>query len=377
MNRRQLLLGALSSVAASTLLQAMPSAGEEAQTETLPLVINGLGGLDDTDPGPGTASQDPWGPQLFRDLKASRLTALNQTVGHVFGPGEPFEETVRDIARYQRRIRSHAEALAPVLSAADIRACREQGRVGIVLGFQNTLMLAGKVDRIGLFSDLGVRIIQLTYNDRNPVGDGSMVVENRGLTEFGQQVVAELNRTSTLVDLSHSGERTCLEAIAASKAPVTISHTGCRALCDRPRNKSDRELKLLADRGGVVGIYFMPYLREDSLPTAEDVVAHLEHAIQVCGEDHVALGTDGSTSTILDLEAMKQATVKDIARRQAAGISAPGERPGVLPLVVDLCGPTQFLRLAQKLKARGHSAGRIEKILGGNLFRLYTQVWGG
>jgi membrane dipeptidase len=314
---------------------------------------------------------------MFQDLRASGLTALNQTVGHVYGPGDPFEATVRDIARTHQRIRTNASRLRLIQAASEIRDCRREGKAGIILGFQNTLMLGAQADRVGLFADLGVKVIQLTYNDRNPVGDGGLVPENRGLTAFGREVVAELNRTRTLVDLSHSGENTCLDAIASSKVPITISHSGCRALCDRPRNKTDRELRALADRGGVLGIYFMPYLKDDSRPRAEDVVHHIEHAWNVCGEDHVALGTDGTACRIKDLEGMRRAISEDVARRKAAGVSAPGEIAGVLPLVEDLTGPGQFHRLSDLLKARGHASARIEKLLGSNLLRLYADIWGG
>ena len=336
-------------------------------------MINGLGQLgDEDDPAP-----DPWTPELFQDLRDSGLSAVNLTVGHVYGAGEPFETTVADIARHLRLIRAHPREVALVQSAAELRDGRSQGRVGLILGFQNTLMLGDRPGRVELFAGLGVKVIQLTYNGRNRVGDGAMEAGNRGLTRFGREVLAELNRTGTLLDLSHSGERTCLEAIAASGAPATLSHVGCQALHPHPRNKSDRELRLLAERGGVAGIYFMPYLRADSQPTAADVVAHLEHAIQVCGEDHVALGTDGGSHRVADLEVQRRAAAEDVARRQAAGIAAPGEQPGVLPFVPDLCGPDQFRRLVALLEARGHGGARIEKILGGNLLRLYAEVWGG
>ena len=120
----------------------------------------------------------------------------------------------------------------------------------------------------------------------------------------------------------------------------------------------------------------MPFLREDGFAKASDVVAHIEHAINICGEDHVGIGTDGGTTAVDDLEAARERTAKSIRERRALGISAKGENIGVVPFVPDLSGPTQFQKLANRLYTRGHSSGRIEKILGRNFFNYYKRVWG-
>ena len=378
MQRREALEAMAGALAAGSALRAA-GPGRAAKHALSPLTINGLGGLEDPNlriAGDPPSGEDPWTPRVLRDLKASGLTALNLTLGPVAGPGDPFEASVRDLARTGRLLRAHRDALVPVRSASDILAARAGGRTGIIFGFQNTAMLGGNLDRVDLFADLGVKIIQLTYNARNLAGDGSMEAANQGLTDFGRQLVGRLEATRTLMDLSHSGERTCLEALEASRRPALISHSGCRALCDQPRNKTDRELKLLADKGGVLGLYFMPYLKGDSFPTALDLVLHVEHAIQVCGEDHVGLGTDGGTTPVDDLEALKAVVTKEIEARRAAGISASGEKPGVVPLLPDLQGPDQFRKFAAMMKARGHGTARIEKLLGGNFLRVMRDVWG-
>ncbi len=244
------------------------------------------------------------------------------------------------------------------------------------MGFQNAAMMGDNAERVDIFAGLGVKVIQLTYNVANQLGSGSMVSANQGLSPFGFEVVERLNSSRTLIDLSHSGEQTCLDAIKASAGPICISHSGCRALADLPRNKTDQELKQLANKGGCVGIYFMPFLKADSFPNAEDVVRHIEHAVNVCGEDHVGIGTDGGTTQVDDMEAYHTAIDQEIERRQQAGISAKGEKKGVVPFIPDLQGPEQFQKLADLLYRRGHSSNRIEKILGGNFLRLKKQVWG-
>jgi membrane dipeptidase len=358
-----------------------------ARTSAAPrqsLIINGQGGIEDPNLRTtasagvaGVADTDPYTERALKDALSSGVTAINFTVGSVAGTAEAFEATVRDIARTLALVRRHAGVLSIVQSAAEIRRLVGEPRIGLVLNFQNTLMLGTQADRVDVFANLGVKVVQLTYNPRNTVGDGAMEVENLGLTTFGREVVARLNRTRTMIDVSHSGERTCLDAIEASTRPVVISHAGCRALCDLPRNKSDRELKRMADRGGVVGIYFMPYLKADSQPDATDVVAHVEHAISVCGEDHVGIGTDGGTTAVDNLEAHRNAVAVEVAQRKAAGIGATGEKPGVVPFVPDLQGPGQFAKLRGLLEARGHSGARLDKIMGGNFLRVMEEVWGG
>ncbi|MDE2982972.1 MAG: membrane dipeptidase [Gemmatimonadota bacterium] len=347
-------------------------------------VINMLGGIRNPNiPRSGGPSQALQGEQrtslddrALADAIASGTAAVNTTIGYVAGPREPFESSVADISRWNRIIRTHPDALLKVWAASDIERAAREGRVGIIQGFQNAAMMGDDAQRVGTFAGLGVRIIQLTYNVANQLGHGSMVPENGGLTDFGRDVVAELNATNTLVDLSHSGEQTCLDAIDASAAPLAITHTGCRAVTDLPRNKTDRELRLVAEGGGIVGIYFMPFLAADGMAGADDVVRHIEHAVQVCGEEHVGIGTDGGTTAYDDMDAAYEAARRDVERRRAAGIGAAGERAGVVPFIPDLQGPDQFRKLSETLLARGHATERVEKILGTNALRVMREVWG-
>ena len=194
---------------------------------------------------------------------------------------------------------------------------------------------------------------------------------NAGLSNFGHQVVERLNAERLVVDLSHGSPRTTSEAIRASKAPVLIGHTGCRALSDLPRNVGDAELRALAEKGGVAGIIFWPYLRVDTQPMAIDVIRHLEHAIKVCGEDHVGIGSDVPFFHVddADLAEMKQAAEK----RKADGIAAPGEdRPTYIP---DLNTPRKMDLIADALLKRGHKAAAVEKILGANFRRVFGEIW--
>ena len=315
--------------------------------------------------------------RAINDTRSSGTTAINVTLGYVSGPEAPYEHTIKDIADWDSIISEHKDDLVKVLSAGDILAAKRENKIGIIFGFQNAESVGNDTDRIKTFADLGVRIIQLTYNGRNQIGDGCSVPENRGLTPFGQEVVEALNHNRILVDLSHSGEQTCLDAIKASQAPVAITHTGCRAITNLPRNKTDKELRLVAERGGVAGIYFMPFLRQDGQARAADVVRHIEHALNVCGQDHVGLGTDGDATAIDDMAKYRVAIAGEVEQRKKAGIGASGESSQVVPLVPDLMGPAQFQKLADMLQQRGHTANSIEKILGLNFLRLMQEVWSG
>lgn len=349
------------------------------------IIVDALGGLDDPNiPSTDGSGLGVAGPRKRRtlsarvldDARASGVTAINCTLGYVAGPAEPFESTISDIALYDRMIADHPDRLLKVRTAADIGRAKAEGKVGLIYGFQNSAMVGDNLERVDMFADLGVRIVQLTYNPANQVGDGSTAPQNRGLTPFGRQVVERLNANRLMVDLSHSGEATCLEAARVSSQPISINHTGCRALVDLPRNKTDAELRLVAEKGGFVGVYFMPFLHREGYVTGADVVAHIEHAVKVCGEDHVGLGTDGPITQVDDLVAYRAAVAQEVAARKAAGIGAPGEKADILKFAIDLRGPTQFHDLADRLKARGHSTGRIEKILGGNFVRYARDVWG-
>jgi membrane dipeptidase len=314
--------------------------------------------------------------RALADARAAGLCAVNITLGHVAGSDDPYAATRRDIAAWDTFIAGHSSALRKVLAGADIDAARAAGQVGVIFGFQNTEMLGHDLDRVDEFARRGVRVIQLTYNGRNAVGDGATVADDRGLGAFGCDVLERLESQRVLVDLSHSSEKTCLGALRRARRPLAITHTGCRALADHPRNKSDDELRLVAERGGVVGLYFMPYLRLEGQPGAADLLAHLEHALQVCGEDHVGLGTDGGTTPEDDPAACRARLAEEVEARRRLGIGAPGETADVVCFLPDLCGPGQFARLADLLAARGHGEERIAKILGGNFRRLMGECWG-
>jgi membrane dipeptidase len=389
--RRKLMLGAAAiPVVAATGLPAVVRAAAVDPFDQM-IVVNGLGGISSNDAEPSGADKAPAEKlagviggtfpsmvtdQSVDDARVAGLTAVNVTVGHVDGDVDPYELTVADIGRWNRIIATRGKDLLRVAAASDIRRAKAENKIGIIYGTQNTSMLGDQAERVEVLADLGMRIVQLTYNKANSVGDGCLAPENRGLSAFGHEVVERLDASRMLIDLSHSGQRTCLDTIRAAKRPVALTHTGCRALADLPRNKSDEELRLLADRGGYVGIYFMRFLVLEGAAKAADVVRHIDHAINVCGEDHVGIGTDSSSSPVPDMAAYLKSLAEYIEQRKKAGISAPGESATSPIFVVDLVGPRQFRDLERLLRAKGYHSTRIEKVFGGNFLRVAAEVWG-
>lgn len=311
--------------------------------------------------------------------RACGLTAVITTIapsGLFWLTDAAFEKTRRDLAAWSAAIAEHPEAVLHVRTAGDLDTAHRTRRLGIIYTFQGTESLGEDVDRVAAFHELGVRVIQLTHNRRNLVGDGAMEPGNAGLSKFGHKVVERLNAARIVVDLAHGSQRTIREGIAASKAPPLISHTGCRALSDLPRCTPDAELRALADKGGVAGIIFWPYLRTDTQPTAADVIRHIEHAIQVCGEDHVGLGTDASIAPIDRTPAFERENREQIAHMVGDGIFERGRPADLYLFIPDLNTVNRFEVLGALLAARGHSDARIAKILGGNFARVLREVWG-
>ena len=317
----------------------------------------------------------PLTDEMVRNAAASGITAVNVTVsGGGEDPDAAYAATFEHLAYWQREVEAHPDVLTMAASVAEIEAAKADGKLALIMGFQDTFMLGTDLARMDQFQGMGVPIVQLTYNLPNLVGEGCLSPGNGGLTDFGRDLVAHMADTGVLVDLSHCGQRTTAEAIAESPGPVSITHSGCSAVYEHPRSKHDAELRAMADKGGVIGIYMMPFLNPEGPATAEDFLRHIDHAVNVCGEDHVAIGTDNSITPTVDDEAYR-ATLQEFAdERQRRGIGAPREHE--LLFVPDYNDPMRMLMVADGLLARGHGESRVAKILGGNWMRLFEEVWG-
>ncbi|HEX8644875.1 MAG TPA: membrane dipeptidase [Allosphingosinicella sp.] len=375
MDRRQFLIAAGAALALPRAALAQERAAAARPRDARSIYVDGQGAIDGFDePEPGRYVPTA---RLLTAIRERRIDVINATIGDVGNGPDRFRNAAAAVASWDRLLGTHANLLAKIESVADIRAAVAAGKVGIVYNFQDTTPLEADAANVDTFATLGVRCIQLTYNKRNLAGDGCLERSNAGLSEFGREVVARINRARVLLDLSHAGQRTQAEGIAASSAPPSITHSGCRAVTDHPRNTFDAEMRALADKGGVFGVYLMPFLKLPGQPQREDLLRHLDHAVNVCGEDHVGIGTDNPLLGYEVDDETRRRHRENTADRIRRGIAAPGEDPEVLLFVEGYNGGDRYDRIGADLRRRGWSTARIEKVLGGNFLRLFGEVWGG
>ncbi len=311
-------------------------------------------------------------PQHDLDLvRKSGISVVKATVG---GSRDDFAETVKGIAYVLRSIEVHPAYFMQVRVPADMERAKREGKLGIILSFEGSDMLEGKVDRFELFRNLGVRVMQFSYNRKSPFGAGVMEPSAGGLTPLGQEAVKKMNVLGVTIDVSHANTQTTADAIAASSRPVIMSHAGCAAVHQHPRNKTDDQLRAVADKGGVVGIYDLMYLAASPRqPTVSDYMAHMEHALKVAGEDHVGVGSD-VTIDPFDTSPQGMAKFNELEeKRQKSGIAAPEEdRP---PYVVGLNIPRRIEVIADQLIKRGYPTRVAEKVVGANFVRVFSETW--
>lgn len=369
-SRRTFVAGSSAAAIAFALQRVAFATGNAVYRDAI--VINGLGGLGDSAGGDG-----PLADNYIQDIRDSGITCVHMTILPVGStpPDTAFTQAVIGIGDAEREIDRHPDALCRIQTVADIAAAKKSARTGLIYGFQDAVTFETDLARLDEFYRLGIRIVQPTYNRRNLLGDGCLEPANAGLSKAGVEAIEKMNALGILVDLSHCGRQTAADAIRVSKVPVAFTHTGSASQNDHPRNRTDAELRAVAEKGGVSGVYFMPFLSEGRQPTAADVVRHLEHMIDVAGEDHVSLGTDGGVSAETLDQAYKDRHAGFVRDRRAAGISAPGETEEGYLFAADLNSPRRFETFADMLSARKHSNARIEKILGKNLVRVFSDTW--
>lgn len=376
MQRRDFLATAASTGAALAFRRrndSQPSDARPVQQQRSSIWLDaqgGVSGLDEQPDGRYVAT-----PQLIEAIRQRRLDLVNITVADPGNGPDRFRSAVEGIAIWNRIIDDNRAIMARVQRISDVHAARAAGKLGVIYDFQDTAPLEGDSSRVATFAALGIKVMQLTYNKRNLCGDGCLERDNAGLSDFGRQTIAKINEAKVVLDLSHSGPKTIAEGIAASQTPLAITHSGCRSLVDNPRNTFDTEMRALANKGGVFGVYLMPFLTLRGQPQREDLIRHIEHAANVCGEDHIGIGTD---NPLLGFEINDQSRKEQrefYEGRAKRGIAAPGEAADVFNMVDGYNDALRYEHLASDLSRRGWSSTRIEKLLGGNFLRLFGEVW--
>jgi membrane dipeptidase len=326
-------------------------------------------------------------------IKKSGVTCSSLT-----STGYTMEETIKKIAHAHLKFDKMRDILVQATCAEDIRKAKKEDKHAVILDFQNTLMITEppfdvdlQLNRFDLFYGLGVRVIQLTYNLRNFMGDGCTEYQDGGLSHFGVKAIEKMNELGILVDTSHCGMKTTIDAAEVSKDPIAATHTGCRSVYFHERCKTDEALKAIAEKGGVIGIFAVPMFLgrvveqqgRKKAGTLKDMLDHIDYAVKLVGVDHVGIGTDTG-----DIPGRPERFMEEMNKYYRARLFWEGWRPGPPPeghdIDLHVHPPTQdkleawnnWSNYTVGLVSRGYSDQEIQKIIGENWLRLYEKVIG-
>lgn len=304
-----------------------------------------------------------WSRAVLEDMRRGGLTAANCTCS----VWEGFQATMNNIADWKQLVDECSDIALQVYRIDDIHRAKTEGKTGIILGFQNSSAFEDNLGYIGLFKELGVGIVQLTYNTQNLVGSGCYESRDSGLSDYGREVVAEMNRVGILCDLSHVGAKTSHDVILHSKKPVTYSHCLPSGLKEHPRNKSDKDLRFMAEHGGFIGVtMFPPFLPKGPNSTIEDYVAAIDYVVNLVGEDGVGIGTDFTQD-------QDQAFFDWLCHDKGRFRQLVEFKEVVNPVDIRTIG--EFPNLTVAMQKAGWPEGKICKVMGENWLRLLAEVW--
>jgi membrane dipeptidase len=310
--------------------------------------------------------------EQFQRTLLGRVSAMNMTC---LRPPHDLAKAMSDIAKTLRLAAENQDIVEIVTSARAIREAARAGKLGIILGAQNSTCIEHDLSLLRVLQRVGFRILQPTYMTQNLFGSGALVRPQTGLTALGHEWVAMMNELRMLIDLSHVGYQTALEAVKSSKRPVICSHSNPKAICDSPRNIPDELIRAVAKSGGTIGATIFPILvQKDPRPTMADFFRHIDYMVNLVGIDHVAFGSDLTEQTR--------------TKEQWEATSGPkGQYPDMTRDVgswwtfetrytIGFESMAHVGRIIDGLATHGYSAAQVDKIMGGNLLRVYEEVWG-
>lgn len=302
----------------------------------------------------------------LQPFKDSGINILHPAIG--LGGPDAYEGALKFFALWNGFIADHDEQFMRIDSAADLDRVKTSGKIGILLGLQNSDQFRTPAD-VDFFRGLGQRVSQLTYNARNLIGNGSTERRDEGISDFGAAIIERMNKVGMAVDVSHCGDRTTLDAFELSRKPVLITHSNCRALVPgHPRDKTDEAIKRVGAAGGVMGITGVRmFVKADEPTTIEHVLDHFDHVRKLIGPEHLGVGSD------IDLYGYDKMP-PDLNKKLRAGYKGSyGFREKID--VEGLDHPKRMFDLTEGLIRRKYSDKDIEGILGGNFKRVLAQIW--
>jgi membrane dipeptidase len=298
-------------------------------------------------------------------FRSCGITGFHNSVG--VGGASAYEDALEFIAAWSGFVGRNTQVFTLVGKAADLDAAKAKQKIAVIMGLQNADEFREPKD-VKAFYQLGLRCAQLTYNTQNLLGSGSTERVDGGISDYGEQIIKSMNEVGMLVDVSHSGDKTTLDAIELSPKPIAFTHSNCRALNNHPRLKTDEAIRKLAAKGGVMGITGVRMFVKDKEPTTvEDIVDHIDHVVKLVGIDHVGIGSD---SDLMGYDHMPPDQYKQLKAGYKASYAFRDK--------IDTDGfdhPRKVYDLTAALIRRGYSDSNIQAVLGGNFRRLLGTTW--
>ncbi|WP_208644197.1 dipeptidase [Vreelandella andesensis] len=305
-----------------------------------------------------------WSREIFEQMREGGVDAVHATLVY----HETLRETLTRIGEWNRRFEAHSDLIMPVQAPGDIQRARDAGKVGIFFGAQNCSPIEDDIDMVAVLRQLGLLIMQLTYNNQSLLACGCYESEDSGITRFGRQVIREMNRVGMVIDMSHSSERSTLEAIEISERPVIISHANPSFFQDAKRNKSDKVLKAIAENDGLLGFSAYPFhLKNGPDCTLEDYCDMIARTVDMMGIEHVGLGTDLCQNQPTSvLEWMRNGRwSKEMDYGEGSANNAGWPKP-----LAWLRDSRDFPNLIEGLRAKGFAEQEVARIMGRNWVEL-------
>lgn len=312
--------------------------------------------------------------QFERTLKGG-VSAINLTAVR---PWSPLAETLLELEENLALIEGMSDICLIVRRASDIRRARAEGKLGVIIGAQHSLMVEKDVRLLAVFKRLGMRILQPTYNEPCVFGQGApdMGDADKGITEMGRAWVAEMQAQRLLIDLSHCGHRTSADYVAEAKGPVVFSHANAFAVCPSPRNKPDSLIRAVADKGGLTGaVMWSPAVKHATRPTMDDYLDHVDHLARVGGVDHIGIASDITEGYPENRDKWEKSFGPRGLYPNITGILGPWYE-WETRLNVDFQSLTHMPRIIDGLRKRGYRSRDIDKMASGNWLRVCHDVWG-
>ena len=312
-----------------------------------------------------------WNRELFEEAQKSGVHTIHVTIAY----WENIRETLENIGTWNRHFINHVDLIMPVRKAADILEAKRLGKVGIIFGFQNCSPIEDDVKMVEILHQLGVRIMQLTYNNQSFLATGCYEEQDAGITRFGRQVIKEMNRVGMVIDMSHSAEKSTLEAIEISERPIAITHANPTFFHKALRNKSETVIRAIGESKGMLGFSMYPFhLKNGSDCTLEEFCQMIGETADMIGIDRIGIGSDLCLNwdyTVLEwMRSGRWTTSIDHGEGSAEKPSWP-EQPSWF------VGSKDLHTIAKGLANQGFSDDDIAKVMGENWLSFFEKSFSG